>query len=397
MSVTKLPSVETLVDKLAEKDIDKLKEKFKIEGTISQFEDIKKIKKQDKCCILGFAPSWNEAPYKEKGIDFWGINELYIYLHKHKITTPFAAWFEVHDIEKSPSKQKPQHQEFLKNCKISLVTLKHWDKYPSSIAYPVQYVVDYFNTNFVIDEKNTGFNDYSNQISWMIALAIVLGYKEIMVYGVDMAQESEYAFQRASCQFFLGYAIGQGIKVRVPKSCELLKAAKLYGFESDNTNRHRKKKRIESCNQSLEQIDIRNSEIVYFKEKIDKTLNNQLVILESDMEMLNKAEIEKKMSIVVAKELINFFENMPTTLEEIQKGKEKLLKLNTESLARVEKELENISKNKKKIEKKKDRLQADAYINKALLDEEFNVNEQSKNKVLGSIGECKHDLNNNLV
>lgn len=362
-----------------------------------EFEAIRGIKKEDKCCIVGFAPSWNEAPYKEKGIDFWGINELYLYLQQNKIDTPFSGWFEIHDIKNSPTKQKKQHQDFLKNCKIPLITQKHWDEYPASLAYPVKRVVDHFNENFIIDAVNEGFSDYSNQISWMIALAIMLDYKEIMVYGVDMAQESEYNFQRASCQFFLGYAAGAGIKLRIPKSCELIKCGKLYGFQSDNKNRFRKKKRIEVCNQSVEQISIRNSEIRYYQDKLKNKLDKEKSIVEADIEAIKTNEIENRISKIVSEAIINFLNSIPESQEDISRLKSKFIQINKSNLDKVNKELKALNNNKNKLAKKLDRLEADFYINDDLLKAEAKMNDQSKIKILGSIGECKHDLNNNLV
>jgi hypothetical protein len=362
-----------------------------------KFEDLKFIKKNKRCCIVGFAPSWDIAPYQDKDVDFWGINELYLNLKKIKPQPKFSAWFEVHDIEKSPSKQKPEHQEFLKMCKIPIITQKHWDKYPSTIAYPVDYVIEFFNKNFIIDAKNTGFSDYSNQISWMIALAICLGYEEIMVYGVDMAQDSEYRFQRASCQFFLGYALGANIKIRIPAACELLKAGALYGFESDNTNRFRKKDRIKSCSENLTHLKCRNAEIGYFKDYLDKQYNKDSLLIDSEIELLEKQITDLDSMITVADNIINFINTMPETLAEIDKAKVKLLNGNIAGRDRAKKDIDKIKSDITALKKKKEKIGADTYVNHKLLDEEFENNKHSISSLEGSIYECKHDLNNNLV
>lgn len=395
--------MQNFVSELSDETLSSLKKMLKVEhkkqtpDSQKIFDDVKFIKKNKKCCIVGFAPSWEIAPYKEKGIDFWGINELYLNLKKHKIDTPFAAWFEVHDIEKSPSKQKKQHQDFLKTCKIPLVTQKHWDKYPSSIAYPVDYVVNFFNRNFIIDAENTGFSDYSNQISWMIALAICLGYEEIMVYGVDMAQDSEYRFQRASCQFFLGYGLGAGIKIRIPAACELLKAGALYGFQSDNKNRFRKKDRIKGCNENLTHIKVRNAEIEFYKEFINKNLDKELILLDSEIELLNTKKVEYETMITVADNVINFIKTMPKNMAEIDRVKVKLLNGNIAGRQKASQELIVLEKNIRNLKKKREKVESDSYINIKLLDEEFKANNLSVESLKGSIYECKHDLNNNLV
>jgi hypothetical protein len=78
------------------------------------------------------------------------------------------------------------------------------------------------------------FGDYfTNSISFMLALAIDEGYHTIQVYGVDMAQESEYNFQRPSCEYFLGIAKGRGIEIFLPKTSDLLKVRWMYGYEDE--------------------------------------------------------------------------------------------------------------------------------------------------------------------
>ena len=72
---------------------------------------------------------------------------------------------------------------------------------------------------------------FTNTVSWMIAYGIIANFRKIGVYGVDMAQDSEYAHQRPSCEYFLGWAQGAGIQIDVPRSSDLLKAPYLYGYE----------------------------------------------------------------------------------------------------------------------------------------------------------------------
>ena len=244
-------------------------------------KDIKELKKSDRVCIVGCAPSWVEAFNVPEGfeIDMWGINELYIAVNNKKLPmSVFTGWFEIHNIKESPSKQVPAHQKFLKELKIPLITQQHWEDYPESFPYPRPEVKEYVNANFIMEAGGAGFGDYSNQIAWMIALAIYLDYKEIWVYGVDMAQTDEYAFQRASCQFFLGMAAGRGIRVKVPDTCQLLKAKRDYGFATDNSNRFKAKDLAKHNKDQAHQMMLRSAEIDYYCEKLnkDKTETNIL-------------------------------------------------------------------------------------------------------------------------
>ena len=321
----------------------------------SDFEAVKFIKKRDKVCIIGFAPSWNETPWGQEDMDFWGINELYM----QAVNKRFDAWFEVHDIKNSPSKQNPKHQDFLKNCKLPLLTRQHWDDYPTSIKFPWEYLMDYYNQQFIIDDKGGKFEDYSNQISWMISLAIALEYKEIHIYGVDMAQASEYMHQRASCQFFIGYAVGHGILVKVPASCELLKGGAPYGFESDNANRHRKKSRIKSVQQQIQTIILRQKDIDYWiEEELTKGLEKDMIIASEKLNVLNNQIIHGELN-----------------------------KLPVHHLYEEKKNIEIYIQNKKK----------DVFVNIKILEDENKRLQINKENLEGVIKECQHDLNNNLV
>jgi hypothetical protein len=47
------------------------------------------------------------------------------------------------------------------------------------------------------------------------------------------SHNSEYASQRPSCEFFLGIAVGRGIKIHLPKTSDLLKVRWMYGYEDE--------------------------------------------------------------------------------------------------------------------------------------------------------------------
>ncbi len=52
----------------------------------------------------------------------------------------------------------------------------------------------------------------------------------IGLYGVDMAANEEYGYQRAGCQHFLLMAADLGIHVEVPPESDLLRPMPIYGF-----------------------------------------------------------------------------------------------------------------------------------------------------------------------
>lgn len=350
------------------------------------------VEYKEKVAIVGFAPSWNQAPFEDETFDIWGINELYLQAAGKR----FTHWFEIHD-PKSPSKSGEKHQTWLREAQIPLFMQKHYDEYPSSLPYPREEVKQMCNANFLEGAIGGKYTDFSNQITWMILLAILMDYKEIHVYGVDMAQASEYAWQRASCQFALGLAVGRGIKVLVPKTSELCKYPKDYGFESDNANRHLKKIRSKTLQDSVQgtqsriwdlgfQYDKKHSDFVKYKDNV----KDQLTKMGDEM---------VKMDISVAKnnELLKFLADMPSTIEEIALKKNGVIEQINKQNEILTKGLQDLEKQAKTIQSELNREEKMDFINKKSVEESIARLEKQMQSMGGAIGECNYDLQNNRV
>ena len=212
-----------------------------------------------KAAIIGFAPSsYRLAPFAqaiiddpEHGYELWGINELY----KLPEVDPekFSGWSDIHDRRDGDiSARDVQNIEWMKRAKFphGLIMQAHYDDIPNSRAFPLQEAIRFYRTTY-----------FTNSISYLLAFLGMAGrdengkvideseaYGEIHVYGVDMAQADrtpgadggEYSHQRPSCEYFLGFLRGLGIKVHLPDQTDLLFTSYLYGFQGDG-QRFRKK------------------------------------------------------------------------------------------------------------------------------------------------------------
>ena len=67
--------------------------------------------------------------------------------------------------------------------------------------YPLKEVTDRFNSIFFL-----------NDMSYMIALALYKGYKDLLLWGVDQGPEPEYILSRKYVTYWLGVATGMGVK-----------------------------------------------------------------------------------------------------------------------------------------------------------------------------------------
>lgn len=70
---------------------------------------------------------------------------------------------------------------------------------------------------------------FGSSITWMIALAIEHGYKEINIFGCEMATQKEYIDQRDTFFYMVGRAEALGIKVNIPEGSRVFFKDRMYG------------------------------------------------------------------------------------------------------------------------------------------------------------------------
>ena len=208
-------------------------------------------RKKDKVAILGFADSKDEAPFNDQDWEIWGLNSLFENIPR------YDRWFEIHDrkifamdtnkeIGLGLTRDGRPYMKALADLPVPCYMIDDYPDIPNCVRYPIEEMISEFDPQMRRQEWSHRFKTsveldwngyFTNSISYMIALAIFEGYKEIGVWGVDMATghwwetNSEYFFQRPSCEYYLGIAVGRGIKVTIPNSADLLKARFNYGIE----------------------------------------------------------------------------------------------------------------------------------------------------------------------
>jgi len=219
------------------------------------WKDIKRNK--DKVAIIGFADSRTEAPYNDPEYEIWGLNSLFENIPMDHVT----RWFEIHDrklfamdtnkeVGLGLTRDGKPYMEALGRLPCPVYMINDYPDIATCVRYPIEDMISEFDPQQRRTEWKEPFSTsakldwngyFTNSISYMIALAIYSGYKTIAVYGVDMAtgnwwenmgnNNAEYYFQRPSCEYYLGIAVGRGIKIEIPSSADLLKARFNYGIE----------------------------------------------------------------------------------------------------------------------------------------------------------------------
>ena len=184
------------------------------------------LPKKSKLCIVGCAEHKDQTPFHlHEEFEYWGVNNLY-----HTMKGPWSRWFELHHIyQENGIWMRRGKKEFRKQpielylkelgeLKIPVYMQAPNPLVPNAVQYPLMDVLKLFG-------------DYlTNTISYMMALALMEQFEEVHIYGVDMAVQSEYFYQRPSCEYFLGIMAGRGVRIVIPKDSDLLKNRFLYGY-----------------------------------------------------------------------------------------------------------------------------------------------------------------------
>lgn len=171
---------------------------------------------RDKVAIVGFTDHRVQALELGDDFEIWGLNELYQYMPINR----FHRWFEIHhpkDLTVDEAGKK--HLRDMAAFDIPVYMHEHYKDIPPSMPFP--------RTEL---ERLLGSEYFTSSPAWMLGMAIAFGFRTIHVYGIDMAQETEYAEQRPCCEYWLGRAHAMGIDVYLPPTSDLLSAVGQYAF-----------------------------------------------------------------------------------------------------------------------------------------------------------------------
>lgn len=207
-----------------------------------------------KVCIVGFAETTRDlAPWDDPEYEIWGLNEE----NNFPFMKRWDRWFQVHprwDFSRLGNLNDPNHLLWLQqksgtcracngdttnpceHCtggtytpktspKIVYMQKEH-DDIPNSVKIPLDTINHWF------DYPGRPHQDepyFTSSLSYMLGMAILLGFEEILLVGFEMGNQTEYHYQRANAEYMIGFARGRGINVVVPDTSALLKG-ELYGY-----------------------------------------------------------------------------------------------------------------------------------------------------------------------
>ncbi len=165
-----------------------------------------------KVCIVGSAPSSVALAPFNSDWQIWACSPS-----MHQLPSVDVA-FEIHKYDREYSPFHNDYKVWLENFGGLVWMMAEYPQVKGCQVLPHKALMDKYSPYF-----------FTSSISWMMAMALEVA-SEISLYGVDMADISEYHDQKMGCQFFATLAKNKGIKVTVPPESDLLRPPPLYGI-----------------------------------------------------------------------------------------------------------------------------------------------------------------------
>lgn len=193
-------------------------------------------RKRKAVALVGFAPSTRHlAPYDDPDVEIWTLNEAHLTIPR------FDRLFQMHPRwEWECSLRDSAYADWLRsNTTVPIYMHEVQPDISMSVRYPMERAIEdvgpYLTSSF----------------SYMLRLAILEEFEVIHLYGIDLATDEEYGYQRAGAEFLIGYALAKNIEIIMPDACPLLKSP-LYGkYEPERVRSLFTKQLIEARGEAL--------------------------------------------------------------------------------------------------------------------------------------------------
>lgn len=167
-----------------------------------------------KIAILGTAPSSRlKAPFNDPEWTIWACSA-----NANKDLPRVNTWFELHTVEELRSLGVQDYQQVL-NPHPQVFMQQVTPEFPNCKVYPKDEVLKEFDPYWM-----------TSSASWMLALAILQKPTHIGIWGIDMAADEEYAFQRPGARVLVEEAKKRGIEIVLPPESDLLLPPPMYGY-----------------------------------------------------------------------------------------------------------------------------------------------------------------------
>lgn len=208
-----------------------------IDAAAGLVEPAKGTPRRTKVAIVAAGSGRDEAPYLDAEWEVWALNAV-------PPTDAFGRlradrWFEMHE-EKA---QSEADLRWIRACPMPIYLPPKWadqvldrrrrselvaGDIPRAVRYPLEAIEETYGSYFVCT------------FAYQIALALLEGFTDIGLYGVELALGTarERTLELACVSWWLGRAEGSNVTIHLPQKSMLGRHKYRYGIEYDEEKRY---------------------------------------------------------------------------------------------------------------------------------------------------------------
>ena len=170
-----------------------------------------------KVVIYGAGLGHRRAPLEDPDWEVWCLNTIPAFLPDGSVRAD--RWFDIHQ----KVAQSKDDLRWIASCPVPIYVPRDMlGLGPTTVLFPLQQV-----------EQRFGKSYWTCTFAYQIALAMLLGFDDIGLYGVELGYGTrrERSVEWACVSWWMGYATASGVRLHVPKESRLGQHAHRYGFE----------------------------------------------------------------------------------------------------------------------------------------------------------------------
>ncbi len=185
--------------------------------------------------ILGTGDGFELCPFDK---ETWAVGKVLLMIRDHR-GKPFEGEFHgkislLFNIDKvdemltfiNPAYNKgwtlEKYRERVNKLDVPFVTSFAVEGFNNIVEFPLKEAVERYQNYY-----------YTNSICYMIAYALMKGVTSIDFWGVNQSGMKEYVNERKGVEFWIGLALGFGLKINIhgPSSLMKIDNGRLYGYK----------------------------------------------------------------------------------------------------------------------------------------------------------------------
>lgn len=212
----------------------------------------------NKLAIVGAEEQTRQnAPFDDLSYDIWTFADwiCYDWLKRYSAVIEIHRPKGVSGYTEHP--RTPEYWQKLQTIDAPVYMYPPDRRVKSAVEYPLQEVLDLLGT---VKEFGKDITPLNCSLAYALGLGFYKGYKQIDVYGVELAVDA-YIKQKPIFTFWIGYAAGVGVELNLYCSRGLLTGS-LYGIEPESDLNSRLSPYINGMQKELAEIQEREHRLI---------------------------------------------------------------------------------------------------------------------------------------